>query len=415
MKLLSIIKQSLKAIFANKGRSFLTILGVIIGIGSVIGLLALGNGVQSEISNQINSLGSTNITVISGGGLRNSAMLNNDPQSQRNNFRNTQSLTANDLEKLESIQSSDISKASGTLSSSGILGEFGSQDRVNITGVSAEYFEIIDRPLSLGEYFDELDEDSKSRVVILGSTLAEDLFPNESGLGEFIKIQNKDFKIVGILEFQEVSSLSFDSPNSQAFMPAKTALEIFNTNFYNSFTIQARSEDVVDNVKALIDETLLESHGISDPDLADFSVTTPKELLSTINHVTGLLTSLLAGIAAISLLVGGIGIMNIMLVSVTERTREIGLRKAVGAQTSDIMIQFIVEAILLTLIGGILGIGLGYLLSQGASRLLDINGLVTLESILLAVGVSSFIGIIFGIYPAAKAARLNPIDALRYE
>lgn len=414
MKIFSIVKQSLKAIFANKGRSFLTILGVIIGIGSVIGLLALGNGVQNEIGTQINSLGSTNVTVVSGSGLRNAAITKGANQSPA--FRNTQTLTSEDLNALEELTvDNGILKISGSVSGSALIGEVGTQDRVNVTGVSAEYFEIADRPLSLGGYLTRLDNDMESNVTVLGSTLYEELFPNERGLGSLIKLQNEEFEVIGVLEAQEESSFTFDSPNSQAYIPAKTALRIFDTNFYNSFTIKASSEDDVEEVKQVVESTLLKTHNISDPDLADFSVTTPKELLSTINQITGVLTSLLAGIAAISLLVGGIGIMNIMLVSVTERTREIGLRKAVGAQTSDIMIQFIIEAMLLTLIGGLLGIGLGYLLSQAASRLLDIQGLVTLDSILLAVGVSSIIGIIFGIYPAAKAARLNPIDALRYE
>lgn len=425
-KFLNIIKQSLKAIFANKARSFLTILGIIIGIGSVIALLALGNGVQDSVSKQINSLGSTNITIIPGSGIRNQLLSSSSKASDNSTSQSKvaasqgsigaqQTLIKEDLESIKNLNLDYIKQVNGRVSGSAIIKINNEDARISVIGFSEAGFEINNMMFSQGESFTSSDNQNKTRVVILGSDLANELFENDNPIGKNINILDNEFKVIGVLEKKETSSFSFEDQNIQAYIPSYTAFEIFKTNYYNSIIVQIESEDHVDEAKAKIEEVLLLNHKISDKNLADFAVTTPAELLSTINQVTGLLTSLLAGIAAISLLVGGIGIMNIMLVSVTERTREIGLRKAVGARTFDIMVQFITEAILLTIIGGLFGILLGFGLSQGAARALSISAIVTSDAILLAVGVSSIIGIIFGIYPAAKAARLNPIDALRYE
>jgi len=427
MKIYSIIKQSLKAILSNKGRSFLTVLGIIIGIGSVIALLALGNGVQDSVGKEINALGSSNITILPGSGIR-SQLLSNDSNSgdtstsgqpgsppSRGGFGSEQTLTKEDLESLKSLDLDYIKQINGRVSGSAIINIKDSQARVNIIGFDPVGFDLNNLTFVKGSAFNDANNFNKDRVIVLGNDLAKEIFADSDPIGETIKILNNDFRVVGVLNFKETSSFSFSNPNSEAYIPDSTALEIFKTNYYNSIVVSITSDDKVEEAKNKIDEVLLANHMITDKSLADFAVTTSEELLSTVNQITGLLTSLLAGIAGISLLVGGIGIMNIMLVSVTERTREIGLRKAVGAQTTDIMIQFIIEAVLLTVIGGIFGIILGFGLSQAAARALDITALVTINSILLAVGVSSVIGIIFGIYPAAKAARLNPIDALRYE
>jgi putative ABC transport system permease protein len=228
-----------------------------------------------------------------------------------------------------------------------------------------------------------------------------------------LQVNGQSFQVIGVLSAEKESS--FSNPNNQIYIPYTTAMTVFNTEAFSDIVATAISSDKVSALQTDITNTLLANHKITDKKLADFSVLTSADLLSTVGNITSMLTSLLAGIAAISLVVGGIGIMNIMLVSVTERTREIGLRKAVGAKTSDILWQFVIEAILLTVIGGILGIGLGYLIGKIASHFIGFNASITASSILLAVGVSTTIGLIFGIYPAAKAARLNPIDALRYE
>jgi putative ABC transport system permease protein len=232
-------------------------------------------------------------------------------------------------------------------------------------------------------------------------------------VGKTLKVNDQTVTIIGVLNSAEETS--FSNPNDQLYLPYTTAMDNFNTQTFSSLLVQATNDNTVDAAKTDVTNTLLANHGITNPKLADFTVLSSKDLLSTVNQITGVLTSLLAGIAAISLVVGGIGIMNIMLVSVTERTREIGLRKAVGARTGDILGQFVAEAIILTLLGGLLGIGLGKLIGTGAGHFLNFKPIVTPGSIILAVGVSSAIGLIFGIYPAAKAARLNPIDALRYE
>jgi putative ABC transport system permease protein len=289
----------------------------------------------------------------------------------------------------------------------------GVEERDTIVGTNVAYSSINDLTIASGRLLNQADINQSSKIVVLGSTLASDVYPSTSPIGQTIVIGNDTYTVVGVLAKKDESA--FSNPNVNGYIPYTSAMGTFSTSTFNTVTVQAVDENAVSAEKIDITNTLLANHKITDAKLADFSVLTSADLLSTVGNITGILTSLLAGIAAISLVVGGIGIMNIMLVSVTERTREIGLRKAVGAKTSDILLQFIVEAVVLTLAGGILGIGLGYLLGGLASKVLSITPVVTPRAILLAVGVSSIIGLVFGIYPAAKAARLNPIDALRYE
>lgn len=410
MKFFTIVKQSINALMINKGRTFLTTLGIIIGIGSVIALISLGNGVQDSIKGQVSSLGATNLTVTSG--ARNAGDV--QANTRRGVFANTQTLVREDLLALSNIQDSSITKVAGVVSGSQVFSIDGTDQRKTILGVSPEYFDIQSLEQTAGSLFSKEENETSQRKIVLGHALAQDLFKNEDAIGKTVKLQEVDFIVSGVLKEKAANALS--DPNIQGFIPEKTSLEIFDTKNYGNFTVVAASENSIDRAKQLVEEALLKSHNISDPKLADFSVVSSEDLLSTIGQITSLLTSFLAGIAAISLVVGGIGIMNIMLVSVTERTREIGLRKAVGAKTSDIMLQFIVEAILLTFIGGLFGILLGYLVGSAASLAVpDLKAIITLPSILLAVGISSIVGLVFGVYPAAKAARLNPIDALRYE
>lgn len=410
MKFLSILKQSFKAIMANKVRSFLTVLGIIIGIGSVIGLMSLGTGVKDSINKQINSLGSTNLTIMSGFNMYTRESYASDPQKAQqassSMLGNSQTLTQEDLQALEEISADEISGVAGYISSPIILKINGTEKRATVIGMSSEYFAVYGFSLSSGEL-------PVGKEIVLGHQLANDMFGSTDVIGKKISVMGTELTISGVLALQ--SETQFSNPNLQAYISDKEAFEIFDTNNYTSIIAKATSDQTVDNAKTLIEDTLLKTHKIDDKSLADFSVTSSKDLLSTIDSVMSMLTSFLAGIAAISLLVGGIGIMNIMLVSVTERTREIGLRKALGARTSDILVQFMTEAVVLTLIGGIFGIVIGYVIGIMAGKFLEFSGIVTLDSIFLAVGISSFIGIAFGIYPAARAAKLNPIDALRYE
>lgn len=421
MKFFQLIKQSFIAIFRNKGRSFLTVLGIIIGIGSVIALISLGTGVRANVTKSISALGTTTVTVTpgqvpgAGGGLGGRQATGGGTKGG-STFRNAgqSTLTQADLDSLSDTPKHPLVKyISGQVAGSTILKVNGADQRYSVLGTSEQFFLPRGYNISSGVNFTKADVTDKSQVAILGQTLATDVFGAAPPVGQSISINSENYKVIGLL--QKADQSNFNDPNTQVYIPYTTAMTAFDTTTFSDFTIEAKSENDVNALKDDIETTLLANHNITDKKLADFSVLTSADLLSTINNVTGLLTSLLAGIAAISLIVGGIGIMNIMLVSVTERTREIGLRKAVGAKTSDILIQFVIEAVLLTVIGGALGIGLGVLIGRIASRFIGFDAVVTMSAVLLAVGVSSAIGLVFGIYPAAKAARLNPIDALRYE
>ena len=411
----ALFRQSTKAIFANKGRSFLTMLGIIIGIGSVIALTSMGEGANRLISEQINELGTTNLTIIPGGGLNPSEGGGfGGPGGEGFNQGSISSLSFADLIMLSDKNTNpNIEKISGVIISSGVVKNGTAERRATINGVSRDYFDINKLNTSSGGVFSAEADTKREKVVILGSRIAESLFFSSEELGEDININQTNFSVVGVLPSSEEGSIN--NVDSQIFIPINTASEILNTQSLSNIMVQVVSEDKINEAKDQIEKNLIASHNISDPKLADFSIISPQDLLSAVNQITGLLTSLLAGIAAISLVVGGIGIMNIMLVAVTERTREIGLRKAVGAKTSDILIQFLIEAVILTVLGGLLGIALGYGIGRGFAAFTELDPVITLGSLLLAVGVSSAVGLLFGIYPAYKAAKLNPIDALRYE
>ena len=419
MKILILIKQSLKSIFANKGRSFLTVLGIVIGIGSVIALMALGNGVKVYISNQIGNLGTTTLIVSNGGelasaqsGSANSGGIGGGQQAQRSGAGggSVSSLTVNDFNLLQDkTKNPDVSTVVGVISGSGIYND----QRFAVTGANTAVFDINSLSVTKGALFTDLDVNNKNKVAVLGSKTATDLFGTDDPLEKIITIGTDSYKIIGILT--EAKENTFNNPNSVTYVPYTAAFSSLGTDRFSRLTIKATSDSTVNQAKTEIENTILANHNIKDSKLADFSVSTSADLLSTVGNITSILTALLSGIAAISLLVGGIGIMNIMLVSVTERTREIGLRKAVGAKTKDILVQFLIEAIFLTLAGGILGIGLGWLLGAVAGHFVGFSAVLTPYAIYLAVGISAAVGIIFGIYPAARAAKLNPIDALRYE
>jgi putative ABC transport system permease protein len=422
MKFFTIFKQSLKAIMNNKGRSFLTVLGIIIGISSVIALISLGNGVQAQISKQINKLGTTTLTVMPGASELGAANRSGSSSSSNRSgaglsaglSTSVSTLTVTDLKNLQNKSTNpDIANVNGIISGSTLLTVKGNDTRYNVLGVDTTQFTINNQTVANGRLFDATDVTSGNRVIVLGSQVASDVYGSVNPVGKDIMIEKDSYLVVGVLSESNESSLG--NPNNGIYIPYTSAMKTFGSDNFSSLKIVSTNENTVDKAKTEATNTLLSDHGITDKNKADFTILSAKDLLSAITSITGVLTSLLAGIAAISLVVGGIGIMNIMLVSVTERTREIGLRKAVGAKTIDILLQFIVEAVVLTLAGGILGIGLGMLIGDVLARFVNFQPIVTLGAIFLAVGVSSAVGLVFGIYPAAKAARLNPIDALRYE
>lgn len=422
MKIIKILQQSIIALLRNKGRSSLTILGIIIGIGSVIALISLGNGVQQSISGRISSLGTTTLNIQPGA----SFLSNRTPSAAQSRTNggpgggaaqlapSASTLTFADVASLrDKTKDPKVDKVSGNISSSQIFSNGSVEKRYTVAGIDTDFFSIQNLNIDKGNLFSNSDVSSKAKVMVLGSNFASDIFPNTNPIGKTLTIGTDTYKVLGVLATHAESG--FANYNSEVFVPNQSLSTTLDTPNLTGITIKVKTENDVDQAKNDIQGILLKNHKINEAKLADFSIISAKDLLSTVLQITGVLTSFLAGIAAISLLVGGIGIMNIMLVSVTERTREIGLRKAVGAKTSDILIQFIIESMLLTLIGGLIGIGLGILAADLLGRFITITPDVTTSAIMLAVGVSTAVGLVFGIYPAALAARLNPIDALRYE
>jgi putative ABC transport system permease protein len=416
MRSLKIFKQSVGALLSNKGRSFLTVLGIIIGIAAVIALMSLGSGAKVWITERISTLGTANITVMPGADTEGEGPMGHGPGPGGGLAGTQQSstLTEADLRALEAeVGENGIVAVTGNMTNTAVLATTSGDERFGVVGTSSAYFQMLNREIARGAAYADEDVAARSRVVVLGEDVAREVFGDAEPVGDTLQIAGETYTVVAVLARADENAIS--DPNVQAFIPYTAAQDTFGTDRFTSFVVQAGSEDEVDAAKAEVTATLLAAHGMSDPELTDFNVKSSQDLLETVNSITDMLTAFLAGIAAISLLVGGIGIMNIMLVSVTERTREIGLRKAVGAKTRHILGQFLTEALLLTLAGGLLGIVVGRLLSQGAAHMLDFSTIVTSGSVLLAVCVSAAIGLVFGIFPAAKAARKNPIDALRYE
>jgi putative ABC transport system permease protein len=432
---LRILAQSFRAIGRNKGRSFLTMLGIIIGIASVIALVAVGNGASNSVTGRISSLGTNIITVrsgaapqggnsggvlgagLGGGGQRMVRIENGGPNAKGVEA----TLTAADLKDIkDNAKSWNIASVAAYTSSNSEV-TLGSKDssgneqtvRMAVSGTEPSYFDIQSLTLAKGKAFTDSDVTNASKVVVLGNQAASDIFGTDDPMGKAIKLEDDAYTVVGVLNSKEESG--FNNANRQIYIPVSSAQATYSLTNYSTVYAKATSDSAVESAKNAINAKLLGNHSKTDK-TADFSISTPQDLLNTIKQSTSVFTTLLAGIASISLVVGGIGIMNIMLVAVSERTREIGLRKALGARTRDVLQQFVFESVLLCLAGGLIGIAIGALTAANLSRVLTgITPVVSMDSVLLAVGVSTLVGLVFGIYPAAKAAQLNPIDALRYE
>ena len=412
MKLSDSFFTALDGLKTNRGRSALTILGIIIGIAAVITMMSVGQGVQNLILSQIQSIGSKVIAIVPGRQPK-------GPTDVISTF--TDSLRQTDLEALKKKSNVPHLETLMPVVFGSETAAFGSETyRLTIFGVTENFSKIHDLYPTEGRLFSDEETKGYADVVIIGNKVKDELFGSDEALDRRIKIKGRNFRVIGILPKKGQSSfLNFDEV---AIIPYTTAQQyIFGIKYFHRLVAEADSEANVDQTVEDIKITLRNSHNITDPSKDDFFIETQTSAMEIVSTITNILTLFLAAVAGISLLVGGIGIMNIMLVSVTERTREIGLRKAVGAGKNDILIQFLLEAVLLTLTGGILGIASGALLSLGASLIFGYflktswGFSLPLNAISLGVGVSVMIGLIFGIYPAHKAAELSPIEALRYE
>lgn len=402
-----LFQETFFAIRANKGRSGLTILGIIIGIGSVIAMMAVGQGAQQSIEDSIQSIGSNLIMIMPGA-----------PQQRFGAGASTgqgsaQTLTIEDANALKTINlikgiAPEISRRYQVIVKS-------KNTNTQITGTVADYLSVRNINLDSGVFISEQDVKSTNKVAVIAPSARDDLFGIDvNPIGKIIRIKDLDFKIIGLTKSK--GGTGFGNQDDMIFIPISTAQRYLSgNNLVTTISIQSIDQSSLTEVHNQVNTILLTRHKIKDLNQADFRILNQADIVSAASSVTGIFTILLSSIAGISLIVGGIGIMNMMLTNVTERTREIGLRKAIGAKKTDISRQFLAESIMLTFIGGGLGILLGWGIAIAISKFAGITATVSTNSIGMAFGVSAGIGIIFGYYPARRAAKLNPIEALRYE
>lgn len=401
-----LLQSAIEALTLNKLRTALATLGIVIGIGSVIALVSLGQGSQQQVQNNIQSLGSNLLTVIPG--AQNTGGLNQG-------FGTSQTLTYDDAKAIQtSAQITDIASVSPEVSRRGQISSGTSNTNTQVIGVTDVYASVHNVIVQEGSFISSNDNIATSKVAVIGPTVASDLFGTADPVGQTIRINKLAFRVIGIT--QSKGGSGFANQDDIVFIPLSTAQkQVFGIDYVTSIALSAKSPDVMTNAENQVGYLLISRHKLTDPSKADFSIASQSDILGAVSSVTGTFTALLSGIAAISLLVGGIGIMNIMLVTVTERTREIGLRKSLGAKKKTIVSQFLVEAVFLTIAGGFFGMILGIGLSFIISSLIKLPFVLSPSSVILSIGVSAGIGILFGWYPAKKASDLSPIEALRYE
>ena len=408
MKVLRYFGVAINSIFAHKLRAGLTMLGIIIGVAAVLTTTGFGSGAAADITANIQNGGINLLTISAGssnGGSSGSTMTMADAAA-----------LANKELFPELVYVAPQYSASATYVSGGEEGSY------QVVGTVADYAIVTDLDIEFGTFFTAQQVEENASVVVIGHTVATDLFGTANVVGEAVRINNNTFQVVGVLE--ESGGNGFGSNDNRSYVPIQVAQgRLFNASRYrgsyaiSTISVQVATAEGMDAAEIHIEQILRMRHGLSADDKNDFTVSNQADLLETLSTVTGTLTILLGSIGGISLLVGGIGIMNIMLVSVTERTREIGLRKAVGAHNSDIMLQFLIEALVLCVLGGLIGIGISYGIAAVLSRMPFMPFGIVIEywALAMAIGVSSGSGFIFGLYPAWRATRLDPIDALRYE
>ncbi len=399
------MRVALGALIANKLRSLLTMLGIVIGVGAVIAMLALGNGAQESVKSRISALGTTMLSI-------------NAQRVQQAGVRtqDIRPMTMADVREIEEratritlIQPQQDSR---------FQVQFGNRNtNTQVTGTSANYLEVRKYRVAAGRMFRDADDHAKQRVAVLGSAILPQLgVDNPDGIiGEAIRIRGIQFEVVGVLAPKGTTG-GFADPDDQVLIPLQTGrFRVFGRERLNDINVLARTEADIPDAMTELQRIMRHAHRLREGQQNDFQIRAQTDFLNTLGETTQTFSYLLAGIAAVSLLVGGIGIMNIMLVSVTERTREIGIRKALGATRLDILLQFLIEAVVLCLLGGALGVGVGVGGAEAMSRILEWNTSVVPASVLLAFLFAAAVGIVFGVWPARRASRLDPIAALRYE
>jgi len=402
MLILDLFKMALRSLIANTMRTFLTALGMIIGVASVISMISIGEGARQQTLSTIEKFG-TNIITIKPGRKKNRHVSSDTVKT----------LKFSDAEAIE-INIPLISGVAAQVYRSAQL-KYGSKNtNTTVRGTGEKYLQLSNFTIERGRYFNQEEVRSVRKVAVIGSTVVKNLFGDINAIGKEIKVDGNNYLVIGSTE--QKGALSWFDPDDQIFIPVTTAQKrLFGIHYIQSIDVQARQMEDLEVIKKDIDSLLRIRHGIHTDEDSDFHVQNSSQWLNSWGDAAKTFTYLLGGIAGISLLVGGIGIMNIMLVSITERTKEIGIRIAVGAKKSEIMEQFLIESVLISFIGGGLGILLGIIISRTVSKIGGWDTIISTQSIMLAFGFSVGIGIFFGFYPARKAANLNPIDALRYE
>ena len=392
------------SLVANKLRSLLTMLGIIIGVAAVIALVSIGNGVKQDIEDSISSLGSNLLVVLPGAPRTPGA---------RPSQGSMKSLKISDYEAIAKLEG--VKAASPMTNGSYVVIYQNKNWTTSVAGVNANFQDVNNWTMTSGRFFSDKNAQNRERVAVVGQTVVKNLFADEDPVGKEIRVKNIPFRVIGVLKSKGNGTMGNDQDDT-VLIPYTTSMErVEGIDYLRRVYVVAKDDEGIDRLQADIENLLRVRHNIKDTNLDDFNIQNMKSIMETVAQTTGTFTLFLGAVAAISLVVGGIGIMNIMLVSVTERTREIGVRKALGATYSVIVTQFLIEAVVISLMGGFIGIAFGIGASKVIGMVSGMSTIVSVPTIIMSFAFSMAIGLIFGIYPARKAAKLNPIDALHYE